>query len=982
MKTSSLSTAEYTKKIENHIATLRKEVRRILETDYKMNINTAEKLMKTNFAPNYLPGWYFFSHTAAEIASHIIITSQLLDANMEYLRQASEDGKAISYFLNIGRDYPGRLARIIKENIDMGIVSYDSVKTSSGIRMISIEKWGERKKYPTTRDELKEFEKMRETVCALGKEEGFSKTGDFLACLTHNYLNEELNNPVYPRRISRHLKVFENSANTGGITILAEDTSNESDGDKLDYSEKRLTIAVKNPDENFVFNILNAAKECSINLNRSYYDILDSDTIPYSIGIVSLYFPAEFKTDLLEKVIKDIHVAQNDDNDRKSLYFEKRLESIVRELSKPRTKKEKLNKITTELKELIAENKGLHSEKEIGDFLLNCFTDFFEALEFLDLDDNNEVIQMLLSFDCFDEFFVLSKNGEEFSNKPGFRAKHNTARGKAYKGGLRIDPIVKFVEVAALAFMMTWKSARSRILFGGAKGGLMLNPKVFDDNRIDFFDTLTNFGRSLFLVTGPSQDVPAGDVGCGGAEIGNMFEGFKSALRDLALMAYGLKSNLSIIGNKVISVEEARRILIENFNIDSHDMDILRELVTSEEYLELVAAPQITGKPKMGVEARTGATGRGLCFSILAVVTSMYLENKWQPSEEISTEEKALLKKAASINEEQILKNSGINLLTDEEWTILDTVIYKKLFTGKKLVVQGSGKVGSSILREMNRYGVNVIAVSDAGGALIGENLDVEAMIKAVAASAAHPERSKRNSIIGFDKNVQTKLNSASEGSAILELDCDILVTAALENAITVENAGRIKAQVIACGSNGSNTPKADLILNQKGVTVIYDFLANQGGVNASYFEWLRNLSERFRYESVSIRHEEFNADRLDDYIMPEFRDRIKAILVQEESREVTAAWNMVMRDIMFAASNEDYTFAARHNISMKTAGFVNSLLRVFSAQLLNFPEETRSRIWDGVNEKTRSLLKQFFLHPESEMHSSTIKDITARLYP
>jgi len=240
----------------------------------------------------------------------------------------------------------------------------------------------------------------------------------------------------------------------------------------------------------------------------------------------------------------------------------------------------------------------MSDDSEIGDFLLNSFSDFLEALEFLELDGNDEVIKKLLSFDCFDEFFVISKNGEELSNKPGFRAKHNAARGRAYKGGLRIDPIVKFVEVAALAFMMTWKSARSRILFGGAKGGLMLNPKEFDDNRIDFFDTLTNFGRSLFLVTGPACDVPAGDVGCGGAEIGNMFEGFKSALRDLAQMAYGIKSNLSIIGNRVISVEEARRLLMENFDVNSHNMNVLNELVTSERYLELVAAPQITGKPK------------------------------------------------------------------------------------------------------------------------------------------------------------------------------------------------------------------------------------------------------------------------------------------------------------------------------------------------------------------------------------------------
>ena len=213
---------------------------------------------------------------------------------------------------------------------------------------------------------------------------------------------------------------------------------------------------------------------------------------------------------------------------------------------------------------------------------------------------------------------MLSRNKGELSHKPGFRTKHNALRGRAYKGGLRIDPIVKFVEVAALAFMMTWKCARSKILYGGGKGGIVLNPKDFDD-KIDFFDTLASFGRSLFLVTGPSLDVPAGDVGCGGPEIGDMFEGFKSALRDLALMASGIKKSLSIIGDRVISVEEARRLLEKNFDINPYDMRILHELITSERYLELVAAPQITGKPRMGIAARTGATGRGLLFSILSM---------------------------------------------------------------------------------------------------------------------------------------------------------------------------------------------------------------------------------------------------------------------------------------------------------------------------------------------------------------------------
>ena len=152
------------------------------------------------------------------------------------------------------------------------------------------------------------------------------------------------------------------------------------------------------------------------------------------------------------------------------------------------------------------------------------------------------------------------------------------------------------------------------------------------DARLDYSDTLTNFGRSLFLVTGPIRDVPAGDVGCGPQEIGLLFEGFKSALHDLAMIAYGVKKNVAFLGNKVLTLADARAILSGNFDVDWHDERILRELTMNEDYLERVVAPQITGKPRMGIQARAGATGRGLRYALLAAVTRLYLDGRWKPS--------------------------------------------------------------------------------------------------------------------------------------------------------------------------------------------------------------------------------------------------------------------------------------------------------------------------------------------------------------
>ena len=150
----------------------------------------------------------------------------------------------------------------------------------------------------------------------------------------------------------------------------------------------------------------------------------------------------------------------------------------------------------------------------------------------------------------------------------------------------------------------------------------------------------------------------------------------------------------------------------------------------------------------------------------------------------------------------------------------------------------------------------------------------------------------------------------AAEGSAILELECDLLFPAALENAVTEKNAPKINAKIEICGSNGSNSSKAEKILKEKGVLVVYDFLANGAGVTASYFEWLRNLYQRARYEAENIYEKEFDDRVMDRYIMPEFRNRIKAVLNIEESDKTTALWNTILRDIMFSAVNEDYSYA------------------------------------------------------------------------
>ncbi len=146
---------------------------------------------------------------------------------------------------------------------------------------------------------------------------------------------------------------------------------------------------------------------------------------------------------------------------------------------------------------------------------------------------------------------------------------------------------------------------------------------------------------------------------------------------------------------------------------------------------------------------------------------------------------------------------------------------------GARVAVQGFGNVGGVAADLLAREcGAKVVAASDVSGSIQNpDGLDVTALLQHVAT---------RKGVAGFP-------GGQPLAGSILEVDCDILVPAALENQITGENAGRIKARVVAEGANGPTTPDADKVLDARGVWVIPDILCNAGGVTVSYFEWVQN---------------------------------------------------------------------------------------------------------------------------------------------
>ena len=192
--------------------------------------------------------------------------------------------------------------------------------------------------------------------------------------------------------------------------------------------------------------------------------------------------------------------------------------------------------------------------------------------------------------------------------------------------------------------------------------------------------------------------------------------------------------------------------------------------------------------------------------------------------------------------------------------TSLEALKYLKMsIEGAKVAVQGCGNVGGVAATYFDRMGARVVAISDSQKGLYNEKgLDVKRALE---------YKAKYKCFVCESKD-ETEISNQE----LLELKCDVLVPAAIESQITGENAPRIKAKVIAEGANGPTTPEADEILNDMGVFIVPDILANAGGVTVSYFEWVQNLQEL-------IWSEEEVLDRLTRIIQKGFKEVLEISL-------------------------------------------------------------------------------------------------------
>ncbi len=343
---------------------------------------------------------------------------------------------------------------------------------------------------------------------------------------------------------------------------------------------------------------------------------------------------------------------------------------------------------------------------------------FETAAAILDLEDGMRKILSHCQRELIVNFPVEMDDGS-VQIYTGYRVQHNNGPGPS-KGGIRYHQAVNLSEVKALAMWMTWKCAVMGLPYGGAKGGVTVNPKLLSQNELQ--NLTRRYTTEIQVVIGPNQDIPAPDVNT-----------------NPQVMAWIMDTYSMNVGYSVPSV--------------------------------------VTGKPLGlgGSPGRNEATGRG-CIYV--------------------TEEAA--------------KTAGIPL------------------DGSRVVVQGFGNVGSAAALFAQEAGAKVIAVSDVRGGIYNPNgLDIPAVAMYLA---------ETGSVVGFPNAGEIS------NEDLLELPCDILIPAALENQITEENAPRLNAQMIVEAANGPTTPDADLILRDRGIFLVPDIVANAGGVTVSYFEWVQAM--------------------------------------------------------------------------------------------------------------------------------------------
>lgn len=320
---------------------------------------------------------------------------------------------------------------------------------------------------------------------------------------------------------------------------------------------------------------------------------------------------------------------------------------------------------------------------------------------------------------CFAVSLPIQRDDGSVTVFEGYRVQHNLSTGPS-KGGIRFHQKVTIGEVAALSMWMSWKCSLAGLPYGGAKGGVIVNPTQLSEFELERL--ARRYMQELIPFIGPDTDVPAPDMGTNEKMMGWMMD-------------------------------------------------------TYSNHVGHISPAIVTGKPIAlgGSQGRREATGAGVAYLVKA-----YLADFKIPIEQAT------------------------------------------------VAIQGFGNVGSEAALALVEYGAKVIAISDyTGGIYNAKGIDIR---------KAQQYVSTQRVLQDFEGGDEIS------NEELLELDCTVLIPAALDRVITPENAPKLKCRVLAEAANGPTTYSADKVLEKRGdIEVIPDVICNAGGVTVSYFEWLQN---------------------------------------------------------------------------------------------------------------------------------------------
>ncbi|MFC2947402.1 Glu/Leu/Phe/Val family dehydrogenase [Virgibacillus sediminis] len=364
---------------------------------------------------------------------------------------------------------------------------------------------------------------------------------------------------------------------------------------------------------------------------------------------------------------------------------------------------------------------------------------------------------------------------------PSFRVQHNNMLGP-YKGGIRYHQSVEESEVEDLASLMTLKNALHEVPFGGAKGGVVINPSDFSEKEL--YTISKKYVQYFSEILGPEKDIPAPDVGTSEREMDWMMGEYKS-------IHPGQKYRESFTGKSVLNG---------------------------------------------GSLGRREATGKGVYFTLRYLLHDFVQENRdWLGERE------SMYAKTALEYQDRTLD----------------------------IAVQGFGNVGSVAALEAyqcSHLNNKVVAVSDKNVTLYNpDGIDIPDLIRF---SSSNQNNLPVNDDELKEANIKADILGRDE---LLKLDCDVLIFAALGGQVHEGNMDTIKAKILVEGANAPITERADEYLNEQGVIILPDLLANAGGVIVSYLEWLQGRETQFLEEEDVFRNLTNKMRKTFDTIFPQY---------------------------------------------------------------------------------------------------------------